>query len=118
VLEFVDAALDEVPLAIDCFVVAPSRRTFARWNYSFRANPLDEIDHPLGIVSFVGEYMTTLLARDELLRRKDVVSVPSLQEQPKRTTGAFDREVDLAAQSAARAPERLILSPPFAPAAC
>lgn len=117
-LEPVDAALDEVARAVDDLVVSPSRRSLACWNDRPGVELPDQIDQPLGIVSAIGQNMTALLSGDQLTGRSDVVPLSRRQEQADRPAGTLDCQIDLRAQAAARAPERLILSPLFAPAAC
>lgn len=117
-LELVDAAFDEIARAVDDLVVTPSRRSLARWNDGLGLDLPDEFDQPLRIVSAVGQNMTAFLSGDELAGRSDIVPLSRCQEQADRPPGALDCQIDLRAQAAARAPERLILSPLFAPAAC
>jgi hypothetical protein len=66
----------------------------------------------------VGQNMAAFLPGDELSGCPDVVPLSRCQEQSDRPAGTLDRQIDLRAQGAARAPERPILSPLFAPAAC
>ena len=117
-LELVDAALDKIARAVDDLVVPPSRRSLARWNDGLGVDLPNEFDQPLRVVSAVGQDMAAVLSGDELTGCSDIVPFSRRQEQADWPTGTLDRQIDLRAQAAARSPERLILSPLFAPAAC
>jgi len=118
VLELVDAALDEIAGAVDFLIVTTPRRSLARWNDRLGVGLPDQFDQPLRVVSAVGQNMAAFLPGDELSGCPDIVPLSRRQQQADRPPGTFDRQIDLRAQAAARAPERLILSPLFAPAAC
>jgi hypothetical protein len=47
-----------------------------------------------------------------------VVDLACRGDQTQRVAQSIDGDVDLGGQATARAPDRLILTPPFAPAAC
>jgi hypothetical protein len=59
-----------------------------------------------------------LQAFHQVLGLGDVVPLPRCQDETQRIAQGIDGNVDLAGQPAPRAPDGLIPSPPFAPAAC
>ena len=62
------------------------------------------------------------MARDEAVDQgfglRAVVDLAGRRDQSQWVAESVDGDVDLGGQAAARAPDRLILKPPFPPAAC
>jgi hypothetical protein len=57
-------------------------------------------------------------AVDQRLGLRAVMDLTGRGDQAQRVAESIDGDVDLGGQAAARAPDRLILNPPFPPAAC
>jgi hypothetical protein len=118
-LEPVEAAFDQMPFLVERVIeregASPGR---VRGDDGGRLLGIDCIAKMSGIVSGVSDHNFGRQALDQLVGLGDVVSLPGTHPNPHRIAEAADRKVDFAAQAAARAPDSLILSPPFAPAAC
>ena len=116
--ELVDTTFDQVTCAIDSLVVSALARSFAGRNDRYGLHLSYEIDQPLSVVGAVCQNLAAALSGNELSGCQDIVSLSRGQEQADGPAGTLDGQIDLRTQAAARAPERLILSPLFAPAAC
>jgi hypothetical protein len=57
-------------------------------------------------------------ATDQVLGLEDVVHLAARQDEANGIAKRINARTDLGAQAAARTPDRLIVAPPFAPAAC
>ena len=72
----------------------------------------------VGVIGGVGDHLLGRQAGDQGLGLGDVIALAGGQQEAHRQAQTAHRQVDLARQAPARAAEGLILSPPFAPAAC
>ena len=72
----------------------------------------------IGVIGRVGEEILTRQAGDQPFGLGDVANLTAGEDETQRIAQAIDGDVDLARQAAARTSDGLILSPPFAPAAC
>ena len=72
----------------------------------------------IGVVGLVGDEVLTRGVGDQPVGLGDVVRLAAGEDEAQRITQSVDGDVDFACQAAARASDGLILSPPFAPAAC
>src|SRR5438876_5505334 len=72
----------------------------------------------IGVVGGVREDMLGGQSFDQGMSLRDVVALAACKDEAYRQAQAADHQVNLAGQAAARAADRLILRPPFAPAAC
>src|SRR5260221_13581277 len=78
----------------------------------------DSVAEMGGIIGGVGEDMLGGQSVDGGMGLRDVVALTAGEDETPRQAQAAPRHVDLAGQAATRAANGLILSPPFAPAAC
>src|SRR5512134_99124 len=78
----------------------------------------DGVAEMIGIIGGVGEDMLSGQSVDEGMGLGDVVALPTGEDETHRQAQTAHGHMDLAGQAAARAANGLILSPPFAPAAC
>jgi hypothetical protein len=83
-----------------------------------RARGCDGGSEMVCVVGGVGEDEARREALNQRARLRRVPGLAGGEQEPRRTAEAADRQMDLCAQAASRASDRLILSPPFAPAAC
>ena len=72
----------------------------------------------VGVVGLIGDDVRGDKAVDQGFGLGAVVDLAGSCDQAQRVAQSIDGDVDLGGQAAARAPDRLILNPPFAPAAC
>lgn len=72
----------------------------------------------VGVVGGVREDEVGLEAVKQPPRLRRVAGLAGRQQEPHRQSQSADSQMDFCAQAAARAADRLILSPPFAPEAC
>src|SRR3979411_2286476 len=78
----------------------------------------DGVAEMIGVIGCIGEDMLGGQPIYEGMGLSDVVAVPAREDESHRQAQPTHGHVELARQAAARAADRLILSPPFAPAAC
>ena len=81
-LEFVDAAFDQVACAIRRAIV--SALAAAGRDHGFDATISKKVDEPVGIVSAIGKDMAATLVDDELSGTSNVVALPRCEQQPDR----------------------------------
>jgi hypothetical protein len=117
-LDFVDETFDEVTLLVAILIVGD--RLLAR---SERGDHGIGADHEkvaelVVVVSLVGNDVIGVEAVDQGFSLRAVVDLAGGRDQAQRIAQSVDGDVDLGGQAAARAPDCLILSPLFAPAAC
>ena len=70
------------------------------------------------IIGRIGDEVVARHVGDEPVCLGDVANLTAGEDEPQRIAEGIDGDVDLARQAAARTSDGLILSPPFAPAAC
>ena len=70
------------------------------------------------IIGRVGDEMRARHVGDQPFGLGDVANLTAGEDEPQRIAQGIDGDMDLGAQPAPRASDGLILSPPFAPAAC
>ena len=113
------AKFDEVPFLVKVGVEGDGLRARpVGRNDRLHAGFVDMITEPVLVIGFVGQQMFARQAFHQTLGLGDVVPLPRRQDEAQRIAQGIDGDVDLAAQPAARTSDGLILSPPFAPAAC
>ena len=113
-LDLVNEALDQIALLVQELVVGDGLRTrAARWDYGLGANLCDGGSKAIGVKAHIGEEVFEGKTGDQALSLADIVDVARGQDEADRIAEGIDTNVDLRAQAAARAPDRLILAPPF-----
>jgi hypothetical protein len=117
-LDFVDEAFDEVTLLVAMLIVGD--RLLARSERGDHGIGADSEKVPelVVVVSLVGNDVSGGEAVDQGFRLRAVVDLAGGRDEAQRVAQSVDGDVDLGGQAAARAPDRLILNPPFPPAAC
>jgi hypothetical protein len=118
VFDFVDEAFDEMAFLVAMFVVG--NRLLSRcqcWDHGNGAESKKGSEF-VGVVGLVGDDVAGDKAVDQSFGLSAVVNLAGGGDQPQRVSERVDGDMDLGGQAAARAPDRLILSPPFPPAAC
>src|SRR5690349_21921713 len=118
-LDLVEEPLDQIAFLVDVLVIKDGSRSGAgRWDDSLCAYFCNTGTKAIGVEAFVCQQMLEREASDQILSLKDVMHLPSSQNEANRVAERVDTRADLGAQAAARTPDRLIFAPPFAPAAC
>ena len=72
----------------------------------------------VSVVAFVGDQTDQREPFDQGLRLCGFMHLSGGEDHPQRMSERINRDVNFGAQAAARAPNVLIMNPPFAPAAC
>jgi len=72
----------------------------------------------IGVEGGIAQHPLSRQAVDQSFGLGDVVALACSQDKAHRQAEPAHRQVDFAGQAAARTADRLILSPPFAPAEC
>ena len=120
-LEFGEEVLDEVARLVD-FTIIGARLAPVGFggDHGGLAGSGERGAHPsVGIESLVGDQRVGLHARQEMVGADEIVCLSAGQEEADRIAERIDQGMDLGAQSAARAPDRLIFVEFFlAPALC
>src|SRR5215212_8732084 len=78
----------------------------------------DRLTKVIGVIGRVGHDDLLRQTFDQRAGLGRITSLAGCEREPDRASQAPDRQMDLGAQAAARAPNGLILSPFFAPLAC
>src|SRR4051794_4308932 len=109
------ASLVEVAVVVPWFLAPLPRR-----DHRGLAGGLQGLDHALiGIEAFIAEYGVGLGLRQEVIGALEVMRLAAGQQKAGGIAQRIDGGVDFGAQSAARAPDRLVLAGFFlAPALC
>jgi hypothetical protein len=90
----------------------------ARGDYRAGTGLRDDVDQRCGVVGLVGNHGLCRHAREDALGLRHIVGLTRRQCPTGQTAQTFDQRMNLGAQSAPRAPERLIAVFFAAPAAC
>jgi hypothetical protein len=117
-LDFVDEAFDEMAFLVAMPVVGD--RLFSRPQGGDNgAGAESEVRSEfVGVISLIGNDVAGHEAVDQGLGLRAVMDLAGRRDQSQRVAESINGDVDLGGQAAARAPDRLILNPPFPPAAC
>ena len=117
-LDFVDEALDEMTLLVAMLVMGDRLRSGCeRGDHRLGAEG-EKSSELVGVVSLVGDDMGGDKSVDQGFGLRAVVDLAGRRDQAQGIAQSIDGDVDFGGQTAARAPDRLILNPPFPPAAC
>jgi hypothetical protein len=118
-LDFVDEALDEMTFLVDVLVVGD--RLGSRdhgWNHGGDRTIGQVRPELVGVKGFVADHLVGGDQVDQGFGLRALVDLPGREKKPERIAKGVDGDMDLRAQATARATDRLILKPPFAPAEC
>jgi hypothetical protein len=117
-LDFIDETLDQVTLLVAMLVVGDwlcSRSEGGDHSLGAESEKGSEL---VGVVGLIGNDMGGDKAVDQGFGLRAVVDLAGRRDQAQGVAQSIDGNVDLGGQAAARAPDRLLLNPPFPPAAC
>ena len=78
----------------------------------------DQVEQRIGVISAIGDDVTTFEAGEQEWRRAQVVVLSGGQHQAYWQTVLIDQSVYLGAQSSTRTADGVIFAPFFPPAAC
>ena len=120
-LELTDEILDQMARLVHLSIKVARRLAIAlRWNHRGFARRQERFDHSLiGVEGFVGQQGIRPHLWQELVGALKVVRLTTGQEEGKRIAQRIDHEMDLCAQPAFAAPDRLVFTLFFwAPALC
>lgn len=117
-LDFVDEALDEVTFLVAILVVGDLLRSRSEGGDNSLGTESEKSSELIGVVGLIGNDVTGDKAVDQGFSLRAVVDLASRRDQAQGVAQSIDSDVDLGGQAAARAPDRLLLEPPFPPAAC
>lgn len=117
-LDLCEEILDQVPPLVGVFiVVAQELPVRFRWDNRAGTACIELFEQPISVESLVSQESTEVYAIDQRLDTPHVMSLTGQKYEVDQVTERVDQSNDLGGQSAARAPDGLILSPPFAPLA-
>ena len=117
-LDFVDEALDEVTLLVAMPIVGNWLLSRSEGGDHGIGSEGEKGSELVGVVSLVGDDTSGGKAVDQGFGLCAVVDLACRCDEAQRVAQGIDGDVDLGGQAAAGAPDRLILNPPFPPAAC
>ena len=110
--------LDHVPPLIGVLIViAQDLAVRFRWDDRAGTARVEFREKPVGIECLVGQESIEGNAIDQRFDALHVVGLTGQENEVGQVSERVDQSNDLGGQSAARAPDGLILSPPFAPLA-
>jgi len=116
--DLAEEAFDEVAFFVDVAVVRDRRRARGCGWYD-RLSPEGQIcPDPVGVICLIGDDVLGREAFNQGFGLRAVVDLAGSEKKADRIAERIDGDVDLGAQPAARAAERLNVGPPFPPAAC
>src|SRR5207244_10138537 len=114
VLEFVEAALDAVALAIEHLVVRDNRLAAAvRGDHRFHAGSLNSLSDGIAVVGFVGDDRLALDTVQHRLGGAALVHLAAGQAEAQRPPERVGEQMDLGRQSTTGTPQSLVVRPPF-----
>jgi hypothetical protein len=118
-LELADEALDDVALFVEMPVVGDGLGTTGvRRDDGEGADFGDGLADAVGVVRLVGDDVLGTLAVEQGLGLRGVVHLTCGEDDADELAQGVDQQVQLAAQPATRAANRLRIRAPFAPALC
>ena len=110
--------LDQMPPFVGVFIVLAQELSVRFWRDDSTGTPRIEFcEKPIGIERLVSQESIEGDAIDERFDALHVVSLTGQKNEVGQVSERIDQSNDLGGQSAARAPNGLILSPPLAPLA-
>ncbi len=89
-----------------------------RGNHRLTTSLANEGAQFVRIIGLVSQHLAEGKALEKINGLRDVGRLTGRENEAQRIAKPVDKDVDFAAQPSARASDGLILSPPFAPAAC
>ena len=117
--DLVDKVFDEMALLVELGIVCNGLGAGAfRGDHGDNAVGAQVCSEGIGVEGLVGDQDLGGQAADERFGLGDVVRLAGGETNAQRIAERIDGDVQLGAQAPARAPDGLILSPPFAPAEC
>ena len=117
--DLVDETFDEVAFLVELGIVRDGLGAGAvRGDHGVDVVRAQVRSEGIGVEGLVGDQDLGGQAADERFGLGDVVRLAGGETNAQRIAERIDGDVQLGAQPPARAPDGLILSPPFAPAAC
>ena len=105
------------PLVGVFIVIAQELSVRFRWDDGGGTARIECCEKPIGVERLVGQESTEGNAIDERFDALHVVCLAGQKNEVGQVSERVDQSNDLGGQSATRAPDGLILSPPFAPLA-
>ena len=119
VFDFVDEAFDQMAFLVELGIVSddPSARAVGGDNGD-RAALHQVRPEGIGVEGLVGDQDFHGQPVEQRFGLRHFVALAGSEADAQRVAEAIDSDVQLGAQPAARPPDGLILSPPFAPAEC
>lgn len=119
VLEFIEEALDEITLAVECEVAGPWRLAVGlRRNHRGNVALSEGVEQRVGIVGLVANQGVRIGIVEQQLCASQIVSLPRREPHLDRITEGIDKGVNFGGQSAARSTDRLLAVFFRAPALC
>jgi len=117
-LDFADKTLDQMPLAIEPFVVLTQDfGALMWWNHGFNASIQQIFDEMGRRVASVGNQSLELESVQQMLSLSNVVALPSSQAEPQWVPQTIHRYVDFGGESTSAASKGLLAVFFSAPAA-
>ena len=120
-LELAEEVLDQVARLVELFVVGARCHAIALgWDHRALAGGGKRLDHPgIGIERLVGDQRVSRQLRQKGVGAEQVVRLAGSEQEAKRIAERIDQRMDLRAQPAFAAADRLVLAGFFcAPALC
>ncbi|TQM89495.1 hypothetical protein BD293_4514 [Roseinatronobacter monicus] len=117
-LDLCEEIFDQVSPLVGVFIVITQELAVRfRWDDRGGTARIEFCEKPIGIERLVGQESIEGNSIDERFDALHVVSLTGQENEVGQVSERVDQSNDLGGQSAARAPDGLILSPPFAPLA-
>ena len=117
-LDLCEVVFDEVPPLVGMFVVVARNLSVCLGRDDRRRAACIELgEEPIGVERLVGQQRIEMHASDQRRDAFDVMRLTRQQEKIEQVSLGVDERNDLGCQSAPRAPDGLMLSPPFEPLA-
>jgi len=119
VFEFIEEALDEIALAIECEVAGPWRLAVGlRRNHRSNVALSEGVEQRVGVVGLVANQGMRIDIVEQHLRTSQIVGLPRREYHLDRIAEGIDQGVDFGGQSAARSADGLLAVFFRAPALC
>jgi len=117
-LDLGEVIFDQVPPAIDFIIIFPLHNSVRFWRDHGSCTAFAQLfKQPIGVKRLVSQQRSERNASDQRSHPLHIVGLPRQQQELYKITKRVHQCHDFGGQPAARAPNGLILSPPFAPVA-
>lgn len=111
-LDFVEETFDQMTLLVQMVIILPLFfAILARWDHRFCFFVCNQAQEFIRVIRAIGDDPRKIKRRNQVVRLGDVMALPAGQQKAQRVAQGIYTGVDLGAEPAPTAPERLVFLP-------